>query len=98
MASGNRPLRTYRLGLVSASVFANTREVPGEQEQRVVHTVQLQRRYRDSAGNWKTSASFDLSTLAAAIEALRLAQAYLVERELTAAPQFEPSTNDDIPF
>ncbi len=98
MASGNRPLRTYRLGLVSASVFANARDAQGEQEGRIVHTVQLQRRFRDGTGNWKTSASFDLSTLPAAIEALRLALAYLVERDLTTAPPTEPSTADDIPY
>ncbi|MGD9648116.1 MAG: hypothetical protein AB7U73_20555, partial [Pirellulales bacterium] len=95
---GNRPVRTYRLGLISAAVFANTREAQGEQEGRVVHTVQLQRRYRDGEGNWKTSASFDLSTLPAAIEALRLALAYLVERELATVPPSEAGMTDDIPY
>ncbi len=98
MASGNRPLRTYRLGLVSASVFANTREGQGEQEGRIVYSVQLQRRFRDTEANWKTSSSFDLSTLPAAIEALRLALAYLVERELTTTLSSDASTADDIPY
>lgn len=82
MANGNRPEKTFRLGLVSASVFANVREATAEQEERTVRSVHLQRRYRDDEG-WKTSTSFDLSNLASAIEALRLAFAYLAEREAT---------------
>jgi hypothetical protein len=85
MANGNKPEKAFRLGLVSAAVFANIREGAGDQEDRVMHTVQLQRRYRDADGTWKTSTSFDLSNLPAAIEALRLAFAYLAEREATTA-------------
>ncbi len=85
MANGNKPDKTFRLGLVNASVFTNVREATAEQEERAVRSVQLQRRYRDADGSWKTSTSFDLSNLPAAIEALRLALAYLVEREATTA-------------
>jgi hypothetical protein len=81
MANGNKPERTIRLGLISAAIFANVREAAGNQEERVVHSVQLQRRYREADGTWKTSTSFDLSNLPVAIEALRLAFVYLIERE-----------------
>lgn len=89
MATANRPEKTFRLGLVSASVFTNVREATAEQEERTVRSVQLQRRYRDDEG-WKTSTSFDLSNLPAAIEALRAALAYLLERESASAEQPEP--------
>lgn len=89
MANGNRPLRIFRLGLVSAAVFANTREAQGEQEERTVHSVQLQRRYRDGEGNWRTSASFDPGTLPAAIETLRLALGYVVSLESGTAEEPE---------
>lgn len=89
MASTNRPEKTFRLGLISASVFANVRESNGEQRERTIRSVQLQRRFRDDAG-WKSSTSFDLSSLPVAIEALRLALAYLVEQECSSPEQGEP--------
>lgn len=81
MASGNKPERIIKLGVVRAAIFANVREGNGEHEERILRSVQLQRRYRDNDGTWKTSTSFDLSNLPVAIEALRLALAYLIERE-----------------
>lgn len=83
MATGNRPEKTFRLGLVSASVFANVRQRGDDQEERMVRTVQLARRYRDGQ-TWKTSTSFDIGQLPAAIEALRLALAYLVDQQQSA--------------
>jgi hypothetical protein len=85
VASGNKPERVIKLGVVSAAVFANVREADGEHEERTLRSVQLQRRYRDNDGTWKNSTSFDLSNLPVAIEALRLAFAYLVEQETAAA-------------
>ncbi len=81
MANGNKPSKVIRLGLVSAAVFNNVQEAAGNEEERVMRSVQMQRRYRDADGNWKTSTSFDLAHLPAAIEALRLAFQYLVEQE-----------------
>lgn len=86
MATSNKPERIIRLGLVSAAIFANVREATADQEQRVQRSVQLQRRYRDADGIWKTSTSFDLANLPAAVESLRLALAYLVEREAGDGP------------
>ena len=85
MANGNKPEKTVRLGLVSAAIFANVREGNGEANERVIRSVQLQRRYRDADGTWKTSTSFDVSNLPTAIEALRLAFMYLVTQEESAA-------------
>ena len=98
MANGNKPEKTFRLGLVSASVFANTREPTSGNHERVQRGVQLQRRYRDAKGDWQSSTSFDAGTLPAAIEALRLALAYLIERELATVPPSEASATDDIPY
>ena len=86
MATGNKPERIIRLGLVNAAIFANVREATADQDERVLRSVQLQRRYRDADGTWKTSTSFDLAHLPAAIEALRLAFQYLVEREAEGGP------------
>jgi len=86
MATGNRPEKTIKLGPIQAAIFANVREATADQEERVLRSVQLGRRYRDADGNWKTSTSFDLSNLPAAIEALRLAFEYLVEQHAGDGP------------
>ena len=78
----NAPEKTFRIGLISASVFAN--EIDGEGGKREIRNVQLQRRYRDSDG-WKSATSFGLADLPSAIRALQLAQAYVesIEAEAT---------------
>lgn len=86
MGTGNKPEKLIRLGLVNVAIFGNLREATADQEERLLRSVQLQRRYRDADGNWKTSTSFDLANLPAAIEALRLAFEYLVQREAGDAP------------
>lgn len=78
--SGNKPVRTIRLGLVSVSVFANNREAEEGKEDRVNHSVQLQRRYRDEEG-WKTTYTLGLADLPLAIQALQMALDFVAERE-----------------
>jgi len=78
--SGNKPVRTFRIGLVSASVFANSREADEGKEERVNHTVQLQRRYKDEEG-WKSTQTLGLGDLPLAIHALEMALAFVAERE-----------------
>lgn len=73
------PEKQFRIGLVSASVFAN--EVNGEGGKRTVRSVNVQRRYREGDGDWKTATSFALSDLPAAIRVLQLAQQHVEEQE-----------------
>ncbi|TWT60966.1 hypothetical protein [Rubinisphaera italica] len=77
MAS-NAPEKTFRIGLVSASVFVN--EIDGDGGKRTIRNVNLQRRYRDG-DDWKSSTSFGLADLPVALRVLQLAQAYVEERE-----------------
>lgn len=71
------PEKTYRIGLVSASVFVN--EIDGDGGKRTIRNVNLQRRYRDG-DTWKSSSSFGLADLPAALRVLQLAAEH-VERE-----------------
>ena len=73
-----KPERVYRIGAISASVFVN--EVDGENGKRKIRNVNLQRRYRDG-DEWKSSSSLGLGDLPQAIEVLRLALAYVEEKE-----------------
>ena len=72
------PEKQFRIGLVSASVFAN--EVRTENGKRCIRNVNLQRRYREGE-EWKSSTSFGLSDLPNAIRALQLAQEYVEAKE-----------------
>ncbi len=72
------PEKTFRIGLVSASVFVN--EVDGEGGKRTLRNVNLQRRYRDG-DSWKSATSFGLADLPAAIRVLQLAQHHVEQHE-----------------
>ncbi|TWT61652.1 hypothetical protein [Rubinisphaera italica] len=68
------PEKTFRIGLVSASVFIN--EVDRDGGTRQIRNVNLQRRYRDG-DNWKSSSSFGLADLPNALRALQLAMQHV---------------------
>ena len=74
----SHPEKVFRIGYVSASVFARKIEKDGEPD-RIVRSVNLQKRYVDN-GEAKFSSSFGLGELPQAIEALRLAFGHLAEQ------------------
>ncbi|MCH8042814.1 MAG: hypothetical protein IID44_03760 [Planctomycetes bacterium] len=74
-----QPEKTFRIGRCSASVFINTFQ-SNEGEKRTFRSVSLQRRYRDG-DEWKTSTSFTLTDVPAAIAVLHLAMQHIASRE-----------------
>ena len=76
------PEKVFRIGSASASVFANDVETEGNR--RILRNVSIQRRYRDG-DEWKSSTSFGLADLPAAIRVLQLAQQHVetTEAEVT---------------
>lgn len=74
-----KPEKTFRIGHCSASVFVNSAAKEGD-DNRTFRTVSLQRRYRDG-DDWKTSASFTLADLPAAIAVLQLAMQHVASVE-----------------
>jgi hypothetical protein len=81
----NHPEKVFRIGYVSASVFARKIEKDGEPD-RIVRSVNLQKRYVDN-GETKFSSSFGLGEIPQAIEAMRLAFGHLAEQEADVAAQ-----------
>jgi len=65
-----QPEKSFRIGLVSASVFVNDIETDGGK--RRIRNVNLQRRYKDGS-EWKSSTSFGLGDLPNAIRVMQLA-------------------------
>lgn len=82
---GRRPERSWQIGSVQASVFANevTRESgPNQQTTRTIRNVRLERRYyNEKKEQWESQPTFSLATIHAASAALQRAAAYLEETE-----------------
>ena len=76
--SQRKPEKVFRIGFVSASVFANS--VDTDNGSRLVRSVSVQKRYMDG-DEVKYSSSFNLAELPQALRALQLAQHYIEENE-----------------
>lgn len=76
--STRSPLKVFRIGFVSASVFA--RDIDTEGGKRTIHSVNVQKRYLDGE-QAKYTSSFGLAELPQAIRCLQLAQEYLESLE-----------------
>ena len=51
------PVARMRIGLIGASIWERTTE------KGTFHSVSFERRYKDAAGNWQSTHSFDTSDL-----------------------------------
>ena len=76
--SSRKPERVFRIGFVSASVFAH--EIDAEDSKRTLRSVNLQKRYLDGE-EVKYTSSFNLAELPQAIRVLQLAAEYVESRE-----------------
>jgi len=79
--TGNKPVKTFRLGHLSVSIFRN--EVPARDGNgtRSLFSVQLQKRIRDEENNWKTVPMLNLPDLPLAQRLLVQAQTFLEQQE-----------------
>jgi len=73
------PEHVLRFGAISASVFLN--EIDAGETKKTVRNVKLQRRYRNSDGQWKSSSSLALTDLPVAIAVLQRAMDYVASKE-----------------
>ncbi|MEZ6128958.1 MAG: hypothetical protein R3C59_09765 [Planctomycetaceae bacterium] len=74
----SRPEKVFRIGFVSASVFAH--EVKTDDRTRTVRSVNIQKRYVDG-DEAKYTSSFGLSELTQAIRVLQLAADWVEQQE-----------------
>ncbi|MCA9028948.1 MAG: hypothetical protein KDA86_27345 [Planctomycetaceae bacterium] len=77
-SESNKPEKVYRIGFVSASIFARDVEIDGTK--RTLRSVNVQKRYLDG-DDAKYTSSFGLGELPQAIRCLQLAQEYVEGRE-----------------
>jgi len=76
--TNGRPEKVFRIGFVSASVFAH--DVENDDGKRTMRSVSVQKRYLDG-DEAKYTSSFNLSEIPQAMRVLQLAQEYVEERE-----------------
>lgn len=76
--SQRKPEKVFRIGFVSASVFA--REVDTDDGKRTLRSVNVQKRYMDG-DEAKYTSSFSLAELPQAIRVLQLAQQHVEAAE-----------------
>jgi len=69
--SGQKPIAKFKAGTVSAAVFEN--EIPVKEGKATVLKVTVQKRYKDSDGNWKSSNSYSRNEIPLAIHCLQKA-------------------------
>lgn len=81
-----QPIAKFRAGSVSAAIFENDIQVNGTK--KTILKASIQRRYKDSDGNWKSSTSFSRNEIPLAIYCLE--QAF----EKIIGEQTEASSND----
>lgn len=70
------PEKRFRAGAVSATVWKNDRQ-RATGEAFSYHTISLDRRYKDQAGNWKSASSLRLQDLPKAALVINEAYRYL---------------------
>jgi hypothetical protein len=77
-SSQRKPEKVFRIGFVSASVFAHNVET--DDGTRTIRSVSIQKRYKDG-DDVKYTSSFNLAELPQAMRALQLAQAHVESEE-----------------
>ena len=67
------PVARLRIGLINASIWERATD------KGTFHSVSFERRYKDAAGNWQTTHSFDTSDLLALAKLADQAHTKLLE-------------------
>ncbi len=71
------PVKKFRAGAVSVALWENEVTINGQK--KAILKASVERRYRDSDGNWKSSNSFSRNEIPLAIYGLRKAFEYMIE-------------------
>lgn len=76
----NKPLRKFRAGALSATIWENIGQKEGQPV--VYNTVSFERSFKDKEGNWQKTNSLRTSDLPKAAMVLHKAYEYLICKEI----------------
>lgn len=63
MAQGDKPIKEFRAGSVRASIWQD--EATGRNDETFsIYSVRIEKRYKDTAGNWQSTTRFKRNDLA----------------------------------
>lgn len=79
MADGNKPIKKFTAGGISAAIWKNTRKT-GKGQEFDVESVTLDRRYKDG-DDWKSTSSFKVNDLPKIQLLLTKVYEYLVTKQ-----------------
>jgi hypothetical protein len=74
MANGNEPVKKYRIGFITASIWKN------KSGDSTFYNVTLQSRYKDESGEWQDATSLSHSDLLNAAAVLTKAERWIAEQ------------------
>ena len=77
--TGQTPIAKFKAGQVSAAIWENEIAVNGKK--MVILKAQIQRRYKDKSGEWKSSTSFSRNEIPLAIHCLQQAFEKMIEKQ-----------------
>ena len=77
--TGQAPVGKFKAGQVSAAIWENEIAVNGKK--MVILKAQIQRRYKDKSGEWKSSTSFSRNEIPLAIYCLQQAFEKMIEKQ-----------------
>jgi hypothetical protein len=83
---GKRPEKNFKVGAVSAAVWAQTYATRNGRPFEV-HRVVIERAYKDAQGEWKNTSSLDFNDIPKAMVALQRAYEYIATK--AKAPEAE---------
>ena len=80
MGNGNKPIKKFSAGAISVAVWKNTMK-SGKGQEFDVESISIQRRYKDTDGDWKNTTSFRVNDVAKLQLLLSKAYEYLVTKQ-----------------
>jgi hypothetical protein len=90
-STGNLPEKKFSTGAISVTVWKNKATSKRDGSQVEFRTIQLDRRYKDKDGVWKSTNSLRINDLPKASLVLNKAYEYLVMKEQDASPTGDSS-------
>ena len=81
----NQPIWKFSAGQVEAAVWRNSISVNGQE--KTILKASISRRYKDSAGQWKTSTSFSRNEIPLATYCLQKAFEAIIELRASSAAE-----------
>jgi len=76
-----KPEKKFTSGRISASIWKNKRTFDGVET--YIYSVTVNKRYQDTAKQWKTTTSFNVNEVPIAISVLQLAYQYVMQKDIT---------------